>query len=231
LDLGGKIVFKESDKVGGSGVLQWMRPGKAYTLRNLCRLMIVLSDNTATRMLVDHIGQKRINNYLAGVGLPHTVVMDPTMLREPPASGINQTTPAEMAYLIVQIKEGHGFSKKSSAEMLSYMKNQRYRWGIWRGVAPGTMVADKTGNLERIFNDAGLVYTRSGNYVLSVFTQGLKKRPARELINQISRIAYEEYTGEKVIPAKKTIKRKLSRRPSAKYRPPSGRRGAVSGRK
>lgn len=205
LDLNQKLVFREENKVGGSGVLQWMKPGNAYTIWNLNRLMIVLSDNIATRMLVDHIGMEKINNYLRGIGLTRTTVSDPTMLNEPPSLNVNVTTPLEMAYLIRMIKEGNAFSKSSSSQMLSFMRNSRYRWGIPRGIAYKAKVANKTGNLEGIYNDAGLVYAQKGNYVLTVFTKDFKgkRAEARRLINETSRIVYEEYTGEKILMSNK----------------------------
>src|SRR3989338_7174768 len=167
LDLERKVWFSESDKLGGSGVLQWMRGGRTYSLRSLIRMMIVLSDNTATKLVVDTLGTPEIAGYLKKAGLTQTQVVDPTMLREPPALCTNRTTPLDMAHLLVQVYSCEGFSTDAKREMLSHLKNQRYRWGIWRGVAPGTVVADKTGNLEDILNDAGIVYTKSGNYILS----------------------------------------------------------------
>jgi len=231
LDLEQKILFKDSDKLEGSGVLRWMPGGKLYTLRNLIRLMIVLSDNTATKMVINAIGLASINDYLHSVGLSKTLINDPTMLNEPPLPNINVTSPRDMACLLAKIKNYQGFSESSSKQMLSYMRNQRYRWGIWRGVPTGTAIADKTGNLEGILNDVGIVYTKRGNYVLSIFTRDFaKKSEARKLINEISRVVYEEYTGEKV--EQKTLtKRRLRRPPSGKSPPRSGRRGLVLNRK
>jgi len=222
INLKQKILFKKSDKLGGAGVLQWARTPNYYTLWNLIRLMIVLSDNTATRLVVQNIGRENINEYLQSIGLTRTAVVDSTMLKEPPSPYVNMTTPLDIAHLMAKIH---------NKEMLAFMRNQRYRWGIWRGVPAGTVVANKTGNLDGILNDAGIIYTKKGNYVLSIFTWGFKKqRRARLLINEISRAAYEEYTGEKVI-RKKITKRRLQRRPSAKLKQRSGRRGSVSGRK
>jgi len=231
LNLEQKVLFKESDKLEGSGVLRWMRAGRLYTLRNLIRLMIILSDNTATKMVIDTIGLPTINHYIRGINLSETIIGDPTMLRELPSPTINLTSPADMAHLLARIKSGKGFSKSSSAQMLSYMRKQRYRWGIWRGVPGGTAVADKTGNLEGVLNDVGIVYTKHGNYVLSIFTRDFaKKSEARKLINEISRVVYEEYTGEKV--EQKTLtKRRLRHPPSGKSPPRLGRRGLVLNRK
>ncbi len=229
LDLQQRIRFRESDKLEGAGVLRWMKAGQEYTLWNLLRLMITLSDNTATKLAIDTIGLPVINGYIKTIGLNNTQIIDPTMLVEPPAANNNLTSPDDMARLLVRIYNCRGFSKTSSKQMIAWMNYQRYRWGIWRGVPPGTYVADKTGNLDGILNDVGIVYTRKGNYVLSIFTQGFKKtRNARLLINEISRVVYEEYTGEKVV---QVTKPKLSRRPSVKSKRRSGRRGAVSYRK
>lgn len=231
INLKQKVLFRKSDKLGGAGVLQWARTPNYYTLWKLIRLMIVFSDNTATRLVVEHIGREKINSYLQSIGLARTAVVDPTMLKEPPSPCVNMTTPTDIAHLMAKIYKAEGFTPQSRKEMLAFMRNQRYRWGIWRGVPSGTVVADKTGNLDGILNDAGIIYTKKGNYILSVFTWGFKKqRRARLLINGISRTAYEEYTGEKVI-EKKITKRRLRRRPSAKYRQRPGRRGSVSGRK
>jgi beta-lactamase class A len=242
LDLQGKLVFREEDKLGGSGILQWMRGGAAYTRWNLARMMIVLSDNTATCLLVNDLGLPAVNGYIKTVGLQQTEIVDPTMLNEPPSTALNMTTPLDMAHLLALIARSQGFSPQSKKEMLSFMRNQRYRWGIWRGVPAGTVVADKTGNIDGVLNDAGIVYTKHGNYIISIFTNGFKKqRDARLFINQVSRAAYEEFTGEKVYdpkpvkrkPAKKKLnaKRKLSRRPFAKSKQPQGRSGRLSGRK
>ena len=199
VDLEKKITYKKEDRLGGSGVLQWMRPGNSYTMRNLIRMMISLSDNTATKLTVDEIGLENINTYIKYLGLTNTIIADSTMLKERPEPGINLTTPLDLAYLTLQINSPQGFSDRSRQEMLKFMKNQRYHWGIWRGVPPGTMVADKTGNLDKVLNDVGIVYTKYGNYVLSIFTRDFaKQRDARKLINEVSKICYEGYTGEKL---------------------------------
>jgi beta-lactamase class A len=236
-DLQQKLVFREEDKLGGSGILQWLRGGTAYTRWNLSRMMIVLSDNTATRLLVNDLGLPAVNGYIKTIGLRQTEIVDPTMLNEPPATELNLTTPLDMAHLFALIAKSQNFSAQAKKEMASFLKNQRYRWGIWRGVPAGVVVADKTGNVGGVLNDAGIVYTKHGNYVLSVFTIGFKKQhDARILINQVSRAAYEEFTGEKVydpkpvkrklIRKKVIIKRRSPRRPSA----PSLRRKGRSGR-
>jgi beta-lactamase class A len=226
LNLQKRIVFKERDKLEGAGVLRWMRSGQEYTLWNLMRLMITLSDNTATRLVVNSVGLPTIEAYMREIGLKNTRIIDPTMLVEPPAADNNLTSTDDMARQLVLIHNCRGFSKKSAKQMIAWLNYQRYRWGIWRGVPPGTYVADKTGHLTGILNDVGLVYTRKGTYALAILTSGFKnKSHARRLINDISRVVYEDYTGEKV------TSKKLSRRPSVQSPRRSGRSGLVSGHK
>ena len=109
LDLQQKLVFREEDKLGGSGILQWMRGGTAYTRWNLARMMIVLSDNTATRLLVDDLGLPAVNGYINTIGLRQTAIVDPTMLNEPPATALNKTSPLDMAHLLAMIARSPGF--------------------------------------------------------------------------------------------------------------------------
>jgi beta-lactamase class A len=191
INLNSKIKFRSSDKLGGSGVLQWLSPGQAYTLWNLIRMMIVLSDNTATRMVANYIGLVQINDYCAMMQMTNTIILDPTMLNEFPQEPRNFTSPKDMAQLTARLKDAKYFSAQSSKEMLGFMKNQKYRWGIWRGVPKGTVVANKTGNLEGVLNDVGIIYTNKGNFVISVFTNGFgQKSNARKMINKITQHAY-----------------------------------------
>lgn len=194
LNLDHTILFQEKDKLIGSGVLRWMKGGKKYSIRNLVRMMISLSDNTATKMVADKIGAANINSYIKKLGLQGTRIVDNTMLNEPSSEGVNLTTPQDMAYLCRMIQKTSYFNSKSTNQMLAFMKNQRYRWGICKGVPKGTEVANKTGNHNGVANDVGIVYTPYGNYVLSIFTYGFAKKDARELINEISAAVYESYT-------------------------------------
>lgn len=214
LEMSKIIKLRKEDKLGGSGVLQWMKPGKEYTIRNLIRMMIVLSDNTATRLIVRQMSLAAINDYMLSLGLIGTRIVDATMLNEPPKEALNLTTAADMAHLIALIKRPGTFTAEAREEMLSHMQNQRYRWGIWRGVPKGILVADKTGNVQGVLNDAGIVYSPAGNYIISILTSGfMYKKDARRIINKISDATYQIYVTGKYLPnpeleAKKTTAKK-----------------------
>jgi beta-lactamase class A len=193
IDLGERLRFGESDKLPGAGVLQWLKPN-SYTMWNLCRMMISISDNTATRLLVLRLGKKKVNAFCSKIGLKNTRLVDPTALAESPKKNINITTPDDTAKLLFKIEKGIGFSKRSKREMLSFMKDQKYRFGIPFVLPRGFICANKTGNLERVLHDAAIVYSPKGTYVLCVFTKGFKRdRNARIVINRISAIVAKYY--------------------------------------
>jgi beta-lactamase class A len=237
LMLEARLRLKEEDKLPGSGALQWMKPGQtSYSIRNLIRMMIVLSDNTATKIVIEQVGLEEINNYLQSLGLNGISIVDATMLNEPPAENINLSAPRDMARLLFFIKEDPTLTPTFKAEMLTYMRNQRYRWGIWKGVPPGVIVADKTGNVDKVLNDVGLVYSPAGNYVLSIFTCGFEKqRDAKKIINQISEIVYNAYVpacyAKEIKPVKKVkvkrAKRTYSRKKTKHYRHRTKKRTSI----
>ena len=207
LDLGKKVSLRAIDKQDGSGVLRWLRPGNTYTIQNLIRMMIVLSDNTATKMVVDNIGCARINGFVnTYLGLTETQVVDPTMLNEPTGEVVNLTSPCDMAQLVTMIEKKTNWHPDSCRQMLAYMKNQRYRWGLWRGVPPGIQIADKTGNLDNVYNDAGIIYSPTGRYALAIFTYKVKHREVKQLFINIGTTVYEAYTGQKVVQPKPKVK-------------------------
>lgn len=214
----GKLLF--ADKVHitkdmilpGSGVLQWLKPN-SYTLWNLTRMMISISDNTATYIMADKVGLEKLNEYCRSLDLRSTVIRDKTALVEPPSGEVNVTSPLDMAYLLLKIYYRDGFTENSSKSMLAFMQNQYYRWGICRPLPRGVKVANKTGNLDGVLNDVGIVFTPAGDYILSIFTQRFpKKREAREIINAISAQVYEAYQPGKIAAEQKKLKKPVKKK-------------------
>ncbi|MFA5104944.1 MAG: serine hydrolase [Candidatus Margulisiibacteriota bacterium] len=187
LNLGSRIRFLEADKLPGAGVLQWLRPNK-YTMWSLCRLMISVSDNTATRLLVRRAGKANINSYCKKIGLKNTRILDETALVEMPRPTYNRTTPNDIANLLLRIQRGPAsFSKSARKDMIGFMRNQKYIFGIPRVLPNGFFCANKTGNLTNVLHDSAIVYSKRGTYVLVVFTKGFKRdRDARLVINRVS---------------------------------------------
>lgn len=152
-----RFVLNKEDVVGGSGILHALEPGHALSAIEAVRLMMALSDNTATNLLVDRLGVKAIDARLAGAyGLKDTLLfratfrggraeVHPELERE---FGLGMTTPREIAALFARIAEGKAVSPAASAEMLAILRGCQDRNAIPRRLPPDAVVANKTGTDE-----------------------------------------------------------------------------------
>ena len=135
LGMGTTLTLKEADKVGGAGVLRGFHDGLALTVADLIQLMIVLSDNTATNLLIERVGTARVNEQLESYGLKETKLFRPTF-RDGKADvlpelerefGLGMTTPREMARLMALIAEGKAVNRQASDAMLTTLRRQQDR--------------------------------------------------------------------------------------------------------
>lgn len=133
LDRDASIELTDEVKVGGSGILRHLRAGLRLPVADLVTLMIALSDNTATNLLVGLVGTRNIDRRLAGYGLANTHIFRPTF-RDGRADlfpelerefGLGMTTPAEMIALLELIARGRAASPEASAEMLAILRRQQ----------------------------------------------------------------------------------------------------------
>ena len=190
LSLDETIPLTDDDKVGGSGILNGLSSGTTLKVRDLIHLMIVLSDNTATNLLVTRLGTARIDERLVGYGLKDTKIFRPTFRDGKPdifpelerEFGLGMATPREMARLMALIAEGRAVNKEASASMLSTLRRQQDRAMIPRLLPDGVQVGNKTGTDSEklpdatgrrgaIRADAGIVTGTGASYVIAIFTR------------------------------------------------------------
>jgi beta-lactamase class A len=187
-----KIVLKKEDQVQGSGILGLLDTPLTLTLKDVLTLMIVVSDNTATNLAIDRFGLDKINAHTRELGLKDTylykkVYKPPTgpLPSDQPRFGLGKTTAREMALVIEKIglcqlgTPDHPSLPSDEAlcdVALGMLRNQFYRDGIPRYLEPldssesGSAIANKTGAVDAARSDVGLVATKNGLLVLSVFT-------------------------------------------------------------
>ncbi len=176
------MAYTEENRAAGSGILQDLGLGLHLTVKDATVLMIVLSDNTATNMLIDRVGIKAVNERMRQAGLAGTVlykkVFRPAtepLPEEQKKWGLGVTTPQDMLLLLEKIYRKELVDAGSSEQMISILKKQRDRDQIpryffgekWAKVE----VANKSGALDRVRNDVGIVFTPEGDFLLSLFTQ------------------------------------------------------------
>ena len=187
IDLDEKVTLDRRQAVGGSGVLVEMGT-PTLSIRDFAVLMVTLSDNTATNVLIDRLGMDRIAARMKTLGLNGTMLrrhmMDGAAARR---GDENVSTPDELVRLLQAMND----TMPEAIALLKKPKENRLRKGLPEGVAS----ADKSGELEGVRVDAGIVYAKNRPYALCVMTTFLKDDLEGErAIEEISRVAYEYFS-------------------------------------
>lgn len=183
LKLSEPVVLTKENQVPGSGILALMDPGLTLTLKDTITLMMTLSDNTATNMVIDVVGLHPTNEMLAEMGLKNTYFYkkvykdaEGPMPPDQKQFGLGKTTAEEMAHLIENIYRCQLGDRDLCLQMITIMRNQQYRAMLPRYLErPDTSetlsaIADKIGALDAVRNDVALVYTERGPIIISIFT-------------------------------------------------------------
>lgn len=171
------LVVTKQAKQGGSGVLGEFSDEAKIDLRTAKNLMIVVSDNTATNLILDKISTDAVNARMEKLGLKQT-----RSLRKiggggdarAAGEGINRlfgigvSSPADMVSLLEMLENGEIVSKEASKEMIDTLKRQRFTDGLGRNALDTTPVASKSGALDRLRSDVGIVYTRRGRIAMAI---------------------------------------------------------------
>jgi beta-lactamase class A len=194
-ELGARVTLREEDKVDGSGVLRELHAGAELTLEDLARLMIVVSDNTATNLLIDRLGVDAVNARLAALGCRGTRLGRKMYDLAARDHGIdNQVVAAEMRDLMAAMERGEVVSAAASAEMLAIMKRQAFASKLPRLLPPETTVAHKTGTITGVSHDIGILYAPTGPIALAVLTRGCHSPVAADdAIGRIARAIYDAW--------------------------------------
>jgi beta-lactamase class A len=187
ISLDDMLTLDRRQAVGGTGVLVEMGT-PTLSIRDYAVLMVTLSDNTATNVLIDRLGMDRIAARMHGLGLTGTRLrrhmMDTAAARR---GEENVSTPDELARLLRAMHE----TMPAAIALLKKPKENRLRKGLPEGVAS----ADKSGELEGVRVDAGIVFAKNRPYILCVMTTFLKDEAEGErAIESISRVAYEYFS-------------------------------------
>jgi beta-lactamase class A len=178
------------------------RIGQTETIRELLRLMIDVSSNLATNILIERVGATRVMQLMHEVGATNIRVLRGVEDGKAYERGLNNSTTArDLSILLRRIAERRAVSKKASDEMIKVMLDQRFNEGIPAGLPSDARVAHKTGSITKINHDAAIVYLPNRRpYVLVVLTRGIEdEKRAHKLIADISRAVYDSLTSAQQI--------------------------------
>jgi beta-lactamase class A len=176
------------DLVADSDIMNGLTPGVTrVTLRDLATMMVAVSDNAATNVLIDRVGIENVNAMLDSLGLTHTRLRRKMMDLEAAKQGReNISTPREMMTLLSAIYRGKLLSKESTDDFFKILSTNKNSF-IPRDLPPGLAVANKPGELEAVRNDSGIVFVEGRPYVICIMTAYLRnEREGEEAISKVS---------------------------------------------
>jgi beta-lactamase class A len=165
--------------------------GQSRTLGELCELMIIVSSNFATNLLIEKLGVENIRSTVHHLGADGVVVLRGVEDQKAFEKGLNNTTTARgLATLLSAIAQGKAVDAASSKAMIAILKRQKFNEGIPAGLPAGIAVAHKTGEITKIHHDGAIVFAKRP-YVLVVLVRGLADiKQSSALIKEISRELY-----------------------------------------
>lgn len=184
------LTLRSEHIAGGSGDLQDQSPGKKLTALEVATKMIEISDNTASNMLIDLLGgAEALNQKFQTWGLTVTEIRN----NLPDLKGTNTTSPRELVNLLAQVNQGNLLSVKSRDRLFHIMRQTRNDTLLPRGLAEDAIIAHKTGTINSLSADVGMVDMPNGKrYLVAVMVKyGKNQRTAEKLIRDISRSTYK----------------------------------------
>jgi beta-lactamase class A len=163
----------EALRVEGTGVLKALAPGLQPTWSDLATVMITVSDNVATNLIIDRLGMDTIQAWIDTAGLAETRIERRMMDRTAMSAGRgNWTSAADMDVLLSAVAAGTCVSGEASRRMRRVLEAQQIQDRLPRRLGDGMRVANKTGNFADVIHDAGIVTWPGGTLVIAVLTQG-----------------------------------------------------------
>ena len=186
------LIMSADVKASGSGNMQYLGDGKKYSALETASKMMVISDNSATNMLIKRLGGKAaLNQQFQNWGMKETLVNNPL----PDLAGTNQTSPQDLAFLLQKITQGDLLSMQSRDRLFHIMRQTKTRTLLPQGLEKEAVIAHKTGDIGTMLGDAGIIEIPTGKRYAGAI---LVKRPhndpkGREMIQKMSRSTYQHF--------------------------------------
>ncbi len=197
-----ELVLTKEKKVSGSGILSELSDGLRLTLRDGVNLMMILSDNTATNLVLDLLTTDAVNARMESLGFKQIKIMrkvvrgGESMAGKDPENkrfGLGSATPLEMVLVMEKLERGEVISKAASKEMIDLMKREQARYAIGRSLWDVPM-ASKYGALDRLRSAVGIVYSKKGKIAMAISCDEMPEimwsvdNPAYLLMSRLSEI-------------------------------------------
>jgi beta-lactamase class A len=170
-----ELVLTKTARYSGSGVLPELADGLRLKLRDCVNLMMVISDNTATNMVLDYLSTDAVNARMNALGFKNTRIMRRVgsggesvdgKSEENKRFGLGATTPHEMVQIMEKLDRGEIINPEASKAMIELMKREQVRYAIGRTIADP--MASKYGALDRLRSCVAVVYSKQGKIAIAI---------------------------------------------------------------
>ena len=166
--------------------------GETRALSELCNLMITVSSNLATNIIIEKLGVENIRTTVAALNASGMNVLRGVEDNKAFEKGLNNTTTARaLEVLMTALADGKAIDADASRQMVEVLEHQRFNESIPAGLPPGTRVAHKTGEITKIHHDAAIVFAPRP-FVLVILVRGMADiKESSMLMADIARIVYQ----------------------------------------
>lgn len=202
------LTCEERFWIDGSGILGSLEVGTTLSVKNVATLMIIVSDNIATNMLIDYLGIDNINACIQKLGCKDTVLHN--VLDFAKYHQLGTTTPRDYVSMFVRIQNRTLVSPEASEQMWQILSQQHYNSMIVKSlpqfyVDPDNYdeqlfwFASKSGSMNACRNDGGIITTPYGSYVIVMLNKDFSDKqyypdhPATVFGSRVSRLIFDQY--------------------------------------
>lgn len=202
-----ELVLTKAARYGGSGILPELSDGLRLTLQDCLRLMMLISDNTATNMVLDYLTTDAVNDRMNSLGFKATRIMrrvggggeskEGKLGDNLKRFGLGATSPHEMVQIMEKLDRGDIVSKEASKQMIDLMKREQARYSIGRSM-PNVPMASKYGALDALRSCVAILYTKQGKIAIAITVDNMPEviwsvdNPGYLLMSHLSSIVVEE---------------------------------------
>jgi beta-lactamase class A len=206
-----ELVLTKAARYAGSGILPELSDGLRLNLQDCVRLMMLLSDNTATNMVLDYLTTDAVNERMSSLGFKDTRIMrrvggggesrEGKLGDNLKRFGLGATSPREMVQIMEKLDRGEIVSKEASKQMIDLMKREQGRNSIGRSM-PSVPIASKYGALDALRSCVAILYTKQGKIAIAITVDEMPEviwsvdNPGYLLMSRLSEILVQSFTAK-----------------------------------
>jgi beta-lactamase class A len=210
--LGETLTYERENFINGSGILKDFDEGTSLSVKNMATLMIIVSDNIATNILIDYLGLDHINDTIASLGFKRTRLHRKILGGGDNWPPLGTTTPGDYGRFFSALAREELISTAASRQMIDIFRKQHYNSTLTNWLPPYYLdednfgkdgeqiyVASKSGSMDECRNDGGLIGTPYGRYSIAILTkcfhdrQYHKDHESHTYGARVSRLLFDQY--------------------------------------